>query len=240
MRSGELVFVLVPKFGYQISLDHSSLALLVARVYDLLALAVLSSIALVALKITLTLVWYILLVIITAGIFFLAYRLDILLHIGKKTLQYLFKAMRLQSWRLGTRAIGFLNRMHQGLKDLRHPVFFTKIFSLSLLIWATLIASFYYLLTSCAPSLTYWKVLIGSLGVHFAQFLPINALGNFGTFEAGWTAGFVAMGMPISNAASSGLASHLIIVGMSGLLAVISLFAIGRNVWFGIKMRKVK
>lgn len=238
MRSGELVFVLVPKIAHKITLDHSTLALLVARVYDLLALAVLSSIALLTLKIKLTLVWYILLLLSTAGIFFLSYRLDILLHIGKLSLQFLFKIARLQNWRLGGRVIRFIDRMLQGFKYLRRPGPFAAIFFCSILIWATLIANFYYLLTSFAPSLTYWEIVIGSLGVHIVQFLPINAVGNFGTYEAGWVAGFVAMGMPVNNAVSSGLACHLIMVAMSALLAAVSLSAIGRHVWQVIKIRE--
>jgi uncharacterized membrane protein YbhN (UPF0104 family) len=42
-----------------------------------------------------------------------------------------------------------------------------------------------------------------------SNLLPINVVGNIGTLEAGWTAAFVALGMPVDIAAATGLASHL-------------------------------
>ena len=238
VRTGELIFLLVPKYAYKINLNHSTLALLVSRVYDLLALAVIACIALVVLRVRLTLTWYILLFLSGAAIFLIAYRLDILIQAWKRVLVILFSTSRLQNWRFGKRVICFLDQMRQGLNELRQPGILITIFSLSLMTWASLIASFYYLLTSFAPSISYWEVIVGSLGVQFSQLLPINAFGNFGTYEAGWTAGFVAIGMSVSDAVSSGFASHLMIVGMAGVLALVSLFAIGGHIWAGYKTRK--
>jgi uncharacterized protein (TIRG00374 family) len=52
-------------------------------------------------------------------------------------------------------------------------------------------------------------VVAGSTAAALANLLPFNAVGNLGTLEAGWTAAFTALGLPLQDAAATGLAAHL-------------------------------
>lgn len=52
------------------------------------------------------------------------------------------------------------------------------------------------------------SVLWGTLGATLGAALPINAVGNFGTLEAGWTAALTAMGIPAGQALAAGFATH--------------------------------
>jgi len=52
-------------------------------------------------------------------------------------------------------------------------------------------------------------VTAGASAAAVANLLPFNLIGNLGTLEAGWTAAFVALGVPVQMAAASGLAAHL-------------------------------
>jgi uncharacterized membrane protein YbhN (UPF0104 family) len=52
-------------------------------------------------------------------------------------------------------------------------------------------------------------VLLGVIGASVGAALPINALGNFGTLEAGWTAALSALGVPAGEALAAGFATHL-------------------------------
>jgi uncharacterized membrane protein YbhN (UPF0104 family) len=52
-------------------------------------------------------------------------------------------------------------------------------------------------------------VVAGASAAAVANLLPFNLVGNLGTLEAGWTAAFTALGIPIQTAAASGLAAHL-------------------------------
>ena len=52
-------------------------------------------------------------------------------------------------------------------------------------------------------------VLLGVIGAAVGAALPINALGNFGTLEAGWTAALVTVGVPAADALAAGFATHL-------------------------------
>lgn len=51
-------------------------------------------------------------------------------------------------------------------------------------------------------------VLWGTLGATLGAALPLNAVGNFGTLEAGWTAALTALGIPPGQALAAGFATH--------------------------------
>ena len=52
-------------------------------------------------------------------------------------------------------------------------------------------------------------VVAGAAAAAVANLLPFNLIGNLGTLEAGWTAAFTALGVPLEVAAATGLAAHL-------------------------------
>jgi uncharacterized protein (TIRG00374 family) len=53
------------------------------------------------------------------------------------------------------------------------------------------------------------SVVAGSAASAVANLLPFNLVGNLGTLEAGWTAAFSALGVPLQVAAATGVAAHL-------------------------------
>jgi uncharacterized protein (TIRG00374 family) len=66
------------------------------------------------------------------------------------------------------------------------------------------------------------SVVAGSAAAAVANVLPLNLVGNLGTLEAGWTAAFTALGVPVQVAAATGVAAHLwglIFAALYGLLA---------------------
>lgn len=72
------------------------------------------------------------------------------------------------------------------------------------------------------------SVVAGSAASSVANLLPFNLIGNLGTLEAGWTAAFTALGVPLQVAAATGAATHLwglIFAAFFGLLAWVVLSA---------------
>jgi hypothetical protein len=53
------------------------------------------------------------------------------------------------------------------------------------------------------------RVVAGSAAASVANLVPVNLVANLGTLEAGWTAAFTALGVPVEDAAASGVAAHL-------------------------------
>lgn len=75
--------------------------------------------------------------------------------------------------------------------------------------WAALWSLAWYLLAAMGYRWPPTEVVAGSTVASFANLLPFNLVGNLGTLEAGWTAAFVALGVPVEVAAATGFASHL-------------------------------
>lgn len=63
-------------------------------------------------------------------------------------------------------------------------------------------------------------VLASVVGAAVGSSLPINAVGSFGSLEAGWTAAAAAFGIPAGQALADGFATHLWSLAFSLLFAV--------------------
>jgi uncharacterized protein (TIRG00374 family) len=76
------------------------------------------------------------------------------------------------------------------------------------------------------------SVVAGSAASAVANLLPFNLVGNLGTLEAGWTAAFTALGVPLQVAAATGVATHLwglIFAAFFGLAAWVTLEVLSRH-----------
>jgi uncharacterized protein (TIRG00374 family) len=86
-------------------------------------------------------------------------------------------------------------------------------------LWGAIITSFlmwglqwnvaWLLLVAMGYRWPFVTVTAGASAAAVANLLPFNLVGNLGTLEAGWTAAFAALGVPVQTAAASGLAAHL-------------------------------
>ena len=79
----------------------------------------------------------------------------------------------------------------------------------SVAMWALLWALAGFLLLAMGYRWPAWHVVAGSAVASLANLVPVNLVGNLGTLETGWTAAFMALGVPPEVAAATGLASHL-------------------------------
>lgn len=118
-------------------------------------------------------------------------------------------------------------RLGSTIDELRsQPLRLVAAMALSLLIWGGIWLSIWVLLRAMAHPWPMTDVVLGATAATVATFVPINILGNFGTLETGWTAGFVALGIPLETAAASGLAVHswslliTVIVGSTAYMAL--------------------
>lgn len=92
----------------------------------------------------------------------------------------------------------------------------------SLAMWGLQWALAWVLLVAMGHSWPPAKVVAGATVASLANLLPINVIGNLGTLEASWTAAFTALGVPLQEAAATGLATHV-----WGLLLAAILGALG-------------
>ncbi len=101
-------------------------------------------------------------------------------------------------------------RLSDGVAELqRRPARLAAAVAASLAMWGLLWSLAWFLLAAMGYHWPAAEVVVGSAAASLSNVLPVNVVGNLGTLEAGWTAAFAALGVPVSVAAATGLASHL-------------------------------
>ncbi|MEE2787738.1 MAG: lysylphosphatidylglycerol synthase transmembrane domain-containing protein [Myxococcota bacterium] len=64
------------------------------------------------------------------------------------------------------------------------------------------------------------QTVVGASVAQFTGMVPVAALGNVGTLEAGWVAGFTAVGIDLNDAIFSGLAAQVLTLAFAWIFAV--------------------
>jgi len=92
---------------------------------------------------------------------------------------------------------------------LRHPIRVLAAVAVSVVMWGLQWSVAWILLVAMGHRWPPPTVVAGAAAAAVANVLPFNPVGNLGTLEAGWTAAFTALGIPLQVAAATGLAAHL-------------------------------
>jgi uncharacterized protein (TIRG00374 family) len=92
---------------------------------------------------------------------------------------------------------------------LRHPIRVLAAVAVSVVMWGLQWSVAWILLVAMDHRWPPPTVVAGAAAAAAANVLPFNLVGNLGTLEAGWTAAFTALGIPLQVAAATGLAAHL-------------------------------
>ena len=92
---------------------------------------------------------------------------------------------------------------------LRRPLRVIAAAVTSVVMWGLQWAVAWILLVAMGHRWPPTTVVAGSAAAAVANLLPFNLVGNLGTLEAGWTAAFAALGVPLQVAAATGVAAHL-------------------------------
>jgi len=96
----------------------------------------------------------------------------------------------------------------------------------SMLVWIALYVFSYLTILSLGIPMDFLRSVAGSTGAVLTNTLPINSFGSFGTLEAGWTGGFVLVGMGEQDAITSGFAYHILNFLVSALISGVCLVAL--------------
>ncbi len=199
-RSGEASFPIILKKLFNVELSISSGALLFVRLLDLSSLSLLFLISTLFVAVGRRELLFIpLLALLTIFLF---------LFISLKVL----KALRNRFAVIGA-LFYFFNRFIS-LKKL------SLIGLYSLLTWLFKFVSFYFILKAAGVELNLFQTIFASTFGEITTVLPIHSIGGFGTYEAGLVGGFKLLGIKTSYALTVAFYFHLILLAMSGLLAL--------------------
>jgi uncharacterized protein (TIRG00374 family) len=78
---------------------------------------------------------------------------------------------------------------------------------------------FWSLLRALGSDLSWLQVVVGSSAAQVAGALPVTTVGSIGTHETGWVAGFMWVGVPLSEAALTGVATQVVTLVFAALFA---------------------
>ncbi len=124
-------------------------------------------------------------------------------------------------------AIGlFLNKGAEILDDLQVAFRQNRLSTLNLqcmfltiLMWLTMFILFHMIMLMSGVEISFSQSVIGSSIATVIQLLPVNVFGSFGSLQAGWTIGFVMMGVDAKTALMTGLILHLIVIAILAMTA---------------------
>ena len=212
-RTGELSF---PYFLYRnhgISVGESTTVLILARIFDYLAVAVLfvvfaflslgdleaqaaGIVRVVAMALFLS-----------GGLLLLAPWLG---EAGFRLLGWIFKVDQQPERRRSQFILKAQTQILTTLKRIRNLRIYLTTGGWSILIWMATFAWFSAFMRAIGLPRSYSTVVVGSTFASLAKALPFVTIGGFGAHEAGWTIGFSLTGMETAVAISSGFAVNIL------------------------------
>lgn len=143
---------------------------------------------------------------------------------------------RISNW-TGSRNVRLVLWMQEKMSDMAEDFYAIKarrtyfpVSVTSLASWVMIFFTFFAYMKGFGVDIPFTKMIFGSTVGVIANALPISGMGNWGTLEAGWTAGFLMVGLSKEKAIATGFGVHIIIFIVC---AIISFFC-----WATFKRQK--
>jgi glycosyltransferase 2 family protein len=132
---------------------------------------------------------------------------------------------KISNW-AGSRSAKFVLWIQKKMDDMaedfyaiksRHTHFSVSLASLAS--WAMIFCAFYAYMKAFGVEIPFTKMIFGSTVGVIANALPVSGIGNWGTLEAGWAAGFIMVGLSKEKAIATGFGVHIIIFVTCAILS---------------------
>jgi len=229
-RTGELSYVYLLKRINNKTTGEGIATLVVARIFDLIALIILFFIAtflIIAIpKIILDALW-----IIAIFAFFLLIILVLILTRGEKFVigvQNVVRKLHCEN----NRGVNYLIRKGfetvESLDKIQMKKSFAALIASSLLIWGFNYFIVYLLMIGMNFQISILLVILGGTFILLTTVLPIQGIAGFGTTETIWTLVFVPLGLSLDQAIISGFCYHIVIILYFMILGIYGWIAVRR------------
>jgi glycosyltransferase 2 family protein len=231
-KTGELSYIYLIKKIHDRTIGEGIATLFLARMFDVISISVLFLVSFIFVLPSLTtnrgVVYTVIIILgVFIGILFLfLYKARFCLKIVSAFLSFIHAGTTKTGdfiLRKGAETIPVLERARSGGK-----YSYLVLFGLSLCIWGALYSFTIVLVTAMNIHLSLPAMIFACSFGFMTAILPVQGIGNFGTFEAGWTAGFLSVGLPAELAISTGFSYHIINLLFNVLLGVYGYFSIHR------------
>ncbi|MBN2160426.1 MAG: flippase-like domain-containing protein [Spirochaetes bacterium] len=229
-RTGELTFVYYMKKIGNVDLSKGLHILVVTRIFDIIVIAAffICSIILFFGKKTSP-------ALVAVGLLFLALSIVILFNLkwlviwSGKLFHVITKKTGMVERPLVAKVLGKIDVVVEEFSSFRAGRFIPLLALTSILTWIALYLLFYLSIRSFGIEIGLLQSVAGSTGGVLTNVLPINTFGSFGTLEAGWTGGFMLVGMSQHDAIFTGFGYHVIVFTASAVVAFLCFAA--KKIW---------
>jgi uncharacterized protein (TIRG00374 family) len=225
-RTGELTLVYLLYRFQAVPLEEAALALVIARLFDYFAVAVLFIVAaLVSLNHLPAAMGYIIMAVALAMAVSIALLLA-LVSARYRSLALIHSLLERLQWAehrwvsFGLQKTAQIIEAFEAVHSLRQHV---TVFFWSLVIWLCTFLWFQAFLLSVDIHTGFLTMTIGATFAVLSKAIPFISVGGLGAHEAGWTLGFMLIGFDTALAVSSGLAVNLLTLLASLMLGLPSL-----------------
>lgn len=225
-KIGEATFVLYANRVTRTPANAAVASLVVSRLLDMAVLALGFGVACIALHLSggyRGIGWFVpvgsVLVLVSAGVFLLSSRGDLLVELGV----WCARLFRLQRTRLGAKLLAKTAGLGASLREAGAEGRLLRAALVSIPVWLVVFLFCAVLARGLGlPSeTTLAEVTFGASLAIVTSLIPISAFANFGTLEIGWTLGFVVLGVPHDLAVTTGLGLHVVQLANVALLGVL-------------------
>jgi len=224
-KLGELSYpYLLNRIG-GISITEGLASLIASRVYDffiILVIFLFSSLAfqnLFKVNLLFVLLLTLLLILVILLVFFY---MNYLLTLISNVCGCFFKILRKEESKTHLWVQRKIHEVSEDFYAIRAKKTYLAVTLTSLLSWSMIFLTFQAFLLGFGIQISFLKVLFGSTVAVIANALPIGGIGNWGTLEVGWAAGFLMTGLSKEQAIATGLGVHILIFVICALLGLLS------------------
>jgi hypothetical protein len=212
-RSGELSFPYLMQRRHGTPVGDSLTYLLIARIFDLVAVSTLFVIVTWLEKSRLTQAAGQAVIGVCLLLLPVLLVLACLPWLGERGLQvgeWILGRLNLAEHRAGQRVLGIGQRAVSAMSLVHHVGMYSRVFFWSILGWMTTFAWFAAFLQAIHVPVRYPLVIGGATFATISKAIPLLTVSGFGAHEAGWTLGFSLAGMPLETAIASGFAVNIL------------------------------
>lgn len=221
-RTGELTLIYYLKKIGGLRVSTGLHSLLLSRFMDLMVVAVIFIISSYfywgrALPLPLLVIS----LIILSGSLLLVFRLGLMLNLAKKIIETFTKLSGLRDKKIIQKGIDLVDKFRDAIPEYSSKTDYFLFIAVTVVIWINFYIIFYFNIKALIDGVSFLRVLIGATGAVLTNTLPVNSFGSFGTLEAGWTGGFMLVGMNLQDSILTGFAYHVMILLCAAVIASI-------------------
>ncbi|MBI1884113.1 MAG: flippase-like domain-containing protein [Chlamydiae bacterium] len=223
-RTGELSYVVLLRKTQSVPSSEGVATLILARVFDLVAIGVLFLVSLLLFwgKVTVPAYKLFMVTFFSLPVLVLIF-VGVFSRQGVERIRLSLSKWGLLKWKWVLKVSDFLIQLAQDLYQIKISGKLLKYALMTLVVWGMKFLAFSFLVRNFPHfgAITFWETVMGTTFSELASTLPIYGFAGLGTIEGGWTLGFLLLGFPQQEVILSAFCFHFLILSFSMVLGIL-------------------